>query len=98
MMCPATIFLGQRRRGGGLARAEEGSGEESARASAFFFEKIGGYKRRIHIWDYTSILRHGAIVDKVIIYIWLKFPKNWEKTSSAYGFAVKCRKATFVER
>ncbi|OHB03540.1 MAG: hypothetical protein A3B14_01365 [Candidatus Zambryskibacteria bacterium RIFCSPLOWO2_01_FULL_45_21] len=43
MMRPATIFLGQRRRGEGLARAEEGSGEESARASAFFFEKIGGY-------------------------------------------------------
>ena len=41
MMRPATIFLGQRRRGDGLARAEEGSGEESARASAFFFEKIG---------------------------------------------------------
>ena len=66
-MRPATIFLGQRRRGDGLARAEEGSGEESARASAFFFEKIGGYKRRIHIWDYTSILRRGAIVAKVII-------------------------------
>ena len=44
MMRPATIFLGQRRRGDGLARAEEGSGEESARALAFFFEKIGGYK------------------------------------------------------
>jgi len=44
MMRPATIFLGQRRRGDGLARAEEGSGEESARASAFLFEKIGGYK------------------------------------------------------
>jgi hypothetical protein len=46
MMRPATIFLGQRRRGDGLARAEEGSGEESARASAFFFEKIGDYKIR----------------------------------------------------
>ena len=44
MMRPATIFLGIWRRGDGLARAEEGSGEESARASAFFFEKIGGYK------------------------------------------------------
>jgi len=40
MMRPATIFLGQRRRGGGLARAEEGSGEESARASAFSFGEI----------------------------------------------------------
>ena len=49
------------------ARAEEGSGEESARASAFFFEKIGDYKKRTRIWDYTSILRHGAIVDKVIV-------------------------------
>jgi hypothetical protein len=50
-MRPATIFLGQRRRGDGLARAEEGSGEESARASAFFFEKIGGYKidKSLHI-------------------------------------------------
>ena len=45
MMRPATIFLGIWRRGDGLARAEEGSGEESARASAFFFEKIGGYSR-----------------------------------------------------
>jgi len=26
------------------SRPQEGSGEESARASAFFFEKIGGYK------------------------------------------------------
>ena len=44
MMRPATIFLGQRRRGDGLARAEEGSGEESARASAFFFcEILAGY-------------------------------------------------------
>lgn len=43
-MRPATIFLGQRRRGDGLAHAEErGLGEESAWASAFFFEKIGGY-------------------------------------------------------
>jgi len=44
MMRPATIFLGQRRRGDGLARAEEGSGEESARASAFLFgEILAGY-------------------------------------------------------
>ena len=42
MTRPATIFLGQRRRGDGLARAEKGSGNECARASAFFFEKIGG--------------------------------------------------------
>lgn len=42
-MRPATIFLGIWRRGDGLARAEEGSGEESARASASFFKKIGGY-------------------------------------------------------
>jgi len=41
-MRPATIFLGQRRRGDGLARAEERFGEESARAATFFFEKIGG--------------------------------------------------------
>ena len=42
---PATIYLGQRRRGDGLARAEEGSGEESARASAFCFgEILAGYK------------------------------------------------------
>jgi len=52
MMRPATIFLGIWRRGDGLARAEEGFGEESARASAFFFEKIDGYKlkkEKIHI-------------------------------------------------
>ncbi|MCI0542602.1 hypothetical protein L0Y69_02525 [bacterium] len=49
------------------ARRKEGWGE-CGRDSAFFFEKIGGDKRKgIHIWDYTSILRHGAIVDKVII-------------------------------
>jgi len=43
--CTRLIFLGEWWRGAefGLARAEEGSGEESARASAFFFEKIGGY-------------------------------------------------------
>jgi len=40
MMRPATIFLGIWRRGDGLARAEEGSGEESARASAFCFGGI----------------------------------------------------------
>jgi len=34
---PATVFLGQRRRGERLVRAEEGSVEESARASAFSF-------------------------------------------------------------
>jgi len=55
MMRPATIFLGQRRLGDGLARAEEGSGEESARASAFFFEKIGGYKKILYI-DLFEIL------------------------------------------
>jgi len=47
MMRPATIFLGQRRRDDGLARAEEGSGEESARASAFFFGEI-------HIGEFLS--------------------------------------------
>ncbi|MFZ2522820.1 MAG: hypothetical protein WAW92_00355, partial [Minisyncoccia bacterium] len=42
---PATICLGQRRRGDGLARAEEGSGEESARASTFCFgEILAGYE------------------------------------------------------
>ena len=45
MMRPATIFLGVWRRGDGLARAEEGSGEESARASAFSFgEMRAGYQ------------------------------------------------------
>ena len=49
MMRPATIFLGQRRRGDGLVSAQErGLGEESARASAFFFKKIGGSKIRNH--------------------------------------------------
>ena len=48
MMRPATIFLGQRRRGDGLARAEEGSGEESARASAFLFcEILAGFHKYI---------------------------------------------------
>jgi hypothetical protein len=52
---PATTCLGQRRRGGGLARAEEGPGEESARALAFFFEKIGGYKIRNHTLKKSTI-------------------------------------------
>ena len=54
---PRLIFLGERWRGAefGLARAEEGSGAESARASAFFFEKIGGYKKILHI-DLFEIL------------------------------------------
>ncbi|MEK7657977.1 MAG: hypothetical protein AAB366_02180 [Patescibacteria group bacterium] len=44
LTAPRLIFLGEWWRGAefGLARAEEGFGEESARASAFFFEKIGG--------------------------------------------------------
>ena len=79
MMRPATIFfLGQRRRGDGLARAGEGSGEESARASAFFFEKIGGDKLRkdkIHVsmvvrvsfnaHTYTIILWKVRTIDKL---------------------------------
>jgi len=77
MMRPATIFLGQRRRGDGLARAEEGSGEESARASAFFFEKIGGRlrKNKIHVsivvrvsfnaHTYTIILWKVRTIDKL---------------------------------
>jgi len=43
MMRPATNFLGQRRRGDGLARADSSPDPSSARALAFFFEKIGGY-------------------------------------------------------
>src|SRR3989344_2950118 len=45
LTAPRLFFLGAWWRGAecGLARAEEGFGEESARASAFFFEKIGGY-------------------------------------------------------
>ena len=38
-----------------FVRAEEGSGEESARASAFFFEKIGGYKIRNHTLKKSTI-------------------------------------------
>ena len=47
-MHPATIFLGQRRRGDGLARAEEGSGEESARASAFWFSAGRALRKKMH--------------------------------------------------
>jgi len=46
MMRPATIFLGQRRRGDGLARAEEGSREECGRASSFCFGGIRGGKQK----------------------------------------------------
>ena len=41
MMRPATIFRGQGGRGDGRARGGGGSGGKPARASAFFFEKIG---------------------------------------------------------
>jgi len=79
MMRPATIFLGQRRRGDGLARAKEGSGEESARASAFFFEKIGGYKIRNHrlkkstifamlVLRAKKVITHISILSKVAYY------------------------------
>lgn len=69
MTRPAAIFLGIWRRGNGLARAEEGSGEESARASAFFFEKIGGYGVGVgsvacvaYLPSINSFLRVGWIV------------------------------------
>ena len=66
MMRPATIFLGQRRRGDGLARAEEGSGEESARASAFFFETIdGNHKLRI---AYYSNFEYSFYEYNMLIY------------------------------
>ena len=60
-MHPATIFLGERRRGDGLARAEEGSGEESARASAFSFGEIwAGYKieKYSHICYYNTVSKN----------------------------------------
>ena len=41
---PPLIFWGLMRRSDGLARAEEGSGEESARASAFLFLARGNSK------------------------------------------------------
>ena len=48
----ATINLGLMRRSEGLARAEEGSGEESARASAFCFgEILAGLLLKIGILD-----------------------------------------------
>jgi hypothetical protein len=57
---PATIYLGQRRRGDGLARAEEGSGEESALASAFCFgEILVGYKIHKYIIYQTGIFHNG---------------------------------------
>ena len=57
MMHPATIFLEERRRGVGLARAEEGSGEESARASAFSFGEIrAGYKLKKSINNAILVL------------------------------------------
>ena len=40
MMRPATIFLVVWRRGDGLARTENGSGEESAQSSAFILVKF----------------------------------------------------------
>ena len=55
-MRPATIFLGQRRRGDGLARAEEGSGEESARASAFSFLKKLAATKLIKVLISVSII------------------------------------------
>jgi len=58
MMRPATIFLGLWWRGDGLARAEEGSGEESAQASTFAFGEIwAGYK--IHKYSLSQYLKFG---------------------------------------
>ena len=71
MMHPATIFLGQRRRGDGLARAEEGSGEESARASAFAFGEIfAGYKieKYSHICYYNTASKNKQ--QYYVINIW----------------------------
>ena len=71
MMHPATIFLGQRRRGDGLARAEEGSGEESARASTFCFgETFAGYKieKYSHICYYNTVSKNKQ--QYYVINIW----------------------------
>ena len=44
MMRPATIFLGQRRRGDGLARAEEGSGRNPRGLRLTFLKKLAATK------------------------------------------------------
>ena len=67
-MRPATIFLGQRRRGDGLARAEEGSGEESARASAFLFCGIKiFFCASIHKYHYSATFTYNATIAKMWI-------------------------------
>ena len=71
MMRPATIFLGQRRRGGGLAGGEEGSGEESARASAFFFgEILAGYKLRKNKIHVSIVVRVKFNAHTYTIILW----------------------------
>jgi len=76
MMHPATICLGQRRRGDGLARAEEGSGEESARASAFFFGEIfAGYQMHKYIIYQTGIF-HNRLYYVIILMAKTNSQKN----------------------
>ena len=66
----ATNGLGLVRRSEGLARAEEGSGEESAWASAFFFEKIGGYKLRKEKIHVSMVVRVKFNAHTYTIILW----------------------------
>ena len=80
-MRPATIFLGQRRRGDELARAEEGSGEESARASAFFFgEILAGFKIHKYIIYQTGIFHNRLYY--VNIYMSKKYQAKYQKLTA----------------
>lgn len=87
-MRPATIFLGIWRRGDGLARAEEGSGEESARASAFLFEKIGGYYNDCRNSDIFSLASFGAFSKFV-------FTSSINQSRISSGYKSNCGRRLF---
>ncbi len=82
MMRPATIFLGIWRRGDGLARAEEGSGDESARASAGFQNSFFANPNNIHMYHYNTTFTHNATSDKM----WIM---NMTEISSKFGQTLK---------
>jgi ribosome-binding protein aMBF1 (putative translation factor) len=63
-----TLLLKQARHGCGENECPSRHRFESRRHSDFASQNMSQKiqkKKGIHIWDYTSILRHGAIVDKV---------------------------------
>ena len=69
----ATINLGLMRRSEGLARAEEGSGEESARASAFAFGEIRAGAKK----NYKYIIYQNGIFHNRLYYVNISMSKKY---------------------